>query len=102
MEGLVSATPFARMVGEALSDHKFTLLDVGCSSGIDPVWRIFGKSLLAFGFDPNIDEIERLSASEAAAGVSYIPVLRRGSARNSRRGKAAQPAVLGAQSLGSA
>jgi hypothetical protein len=61
------------MVGEALSDHKFTLLDVGCSSGIDPVWRIFEKSLLAFGFDPNIDEIERLSASEAATGVSYIP-----------------------------
>ena len=73
MEGLVSASPFARMVGETLSHHKFTLLDVGCSSGIDPVWRIFGKSLLAFGFDPNIDEIERLSASEAAAGVSYIP-----------------------------
>ena len=73
MEGLASATLFARMVGEALGDHKFTLLDVGCSSGIDPVWRIFGNSLRAFGLDPNIDEIARLSASETAEGVSYIP-----------------------------
>jgi hypothetical protein len=73
MEGLAATALFARMVGKALGQHKFTLLDVGCSSGIDPAWRIFGKSLCAFGFDPNIDEIERLSASETAAGVSYIP-----------------------------
>ena len=73
MEGLVSAAPFACLVGEALGNHKFTLLDVGCSSGINPIWRVFGKSLRAFGFDPNIDEIERLSASETMESVSYIP-----------------------------
>jgi hypothetical protein len=72
MEGIALATPFARIVGEALADHKFTLLDVGCSSGIDPVWRVFGKSLRAFGFDPNIEEVERLAASETE-GVCYIP-----------------------------
>jgi hypothetical protein len=73
MEGIASATRFAGMVGEALVDDKFTLLDVGCSSGIDQIWRVFGKSLRAFGFDPNIDEIERLAASETTAGVCYIP-----------------------------
>lgn len=73
MEGIASESPFARMVGESLTDHNFTLLDVGCSSGIDPVWGVFGKSLRAFGFDPNIDEIERLAASETPTGVCYVP-----------------------------
>lgn len=73
MEGFTSAPAFAGMVGKALFNGNFTLLDVGCSSGIDPIWRTFGESLRAFGFDPNIDEIERLAASETAAGVCYIP-----------------------------
>ena len=72
MEGFGPATPFARLVADRLSGDPFTLLDIGCSSGIDAMWRVFGEHLLAFGFDPNIDEIARLTADEALPGVSYV------------------------------
>jgi FkbM family methyltransferase len=48
----------------------FTLVDVGCSGGIEPHWTLFGDGLRAVGFDPLEAEIERLRAS-APAGVSY-------------------------------
>jgi hypothetical protein len=54
MEGVGLATPFAQLMANRLGDHHFTLLDLGCSSGIDPVWRIFGGRLRAFGFDPTL------------------------------------------------
>ncbi len=59
MEGFGPATPFARIVADRLGDSWFTLLDIGCSAGIDAVWRLFGDRLRAFGFDPNLDEIAR-------------------------------------------
>lgn len=73
MEGLKYATPFANLVSESLADTQFTLLDIGCSSGIDPVWRLFGNRLRAFAFDPNVNEIARLREQETLAGVTYIP-----------------------------
>jgi hypothetical protein len=72
ISAFAAETPFARMVAEALSPAYFTLLDVGCSGGIDPAWRTFGERLRAFGFDPNIEEIQRLAARETLAGVRYI------------------------------
>jgi hypothetical protein len=71
MEQLRSETPFARLVAEGLGDDFFTLLDVGCSGGLQPAWRVFGRRLRAFGFDPNLREIERLRASESLPGVRY-------------------------------
>lgn len=72
MEGFLSPTPFSRLVAEALGHESFTLIDVGCSSGIDPVWRAFGDRLKAFAFDPNVAEIERLAARETLPGVQYV------------------------------
>jgi hypothetical protein len=42
----------------------FTVLDVGCSGGISPFWRVFDPSLVALGIDPVVSECERLNASE--------------------------------------
>jgi hypothetical protein len=51
----------------------FTLLDVGCSGGISPFWRVFDPSLIALGIDPVVSECERLNASEANANIRYRP-----------------------------
>jgi FkbM family methyltransferase len=71
MEGINKATPFARMVAERLTSNYFTLVDIGCSGGIDHAWRVFGNRLKAFAFDPNLSEVERLTQRETLPGVQY-------------------------------
>lgn len=73
MEGLKSDSAACRYIASQLGDESFTLIDVGCSGGIDRVWRLFGERLRAFGFDPNVDECARLNAAETLPGVAYIP-----------------------------
>lgn len=73
MEGLRFDSLSCRYVASQLTGIPFTVVDVGCSGGIDPVWRLFGKELRAFGFDPDLDECKRLSAAEPLPGVHYIP-----------------------------
>ncbi len=70
MSEFILNDPTARAIGERLTD-PFVLLDVGCSGGIHPAWRAFGQSLRAFGFDPNVDEVERLRRKETNAAVVY-------------------------------
>lgn len=73
MEGLKSDSAACRYIAERLGDEEFTLIDVGCSGGIDRIWRLFGSGLRAIGFDPNVDECSRLNAKETLQGVRYIP-----------------------------
>jgi FkbM family methyltransferase len=54
--------------------NPFTLVDVGCSFGINPVWRSFGDGLRVFGFDPNRAECERLQRFETNPNVRYFPM----------------------------
>lgn len=72
MELLQPATRFSQSVADRLGDSKFTLLDIGCSGGIDRTWRVFGSRLRAFGFDPNIEDVARLNAKETLPEVSYV------------------------------
>jgi len=72
MEGMRATTPFVRYLADRLGDKHFTVLDVGCSLGIDLAWREFGTRLRAFGFDPNLEEIARLRSNEQLPGVEYI------------------------------
>lgn len=55
------------------ASQPFTLLDVGCSGGISPFWRVFAPSLLALGIDPVLTECERLNAKETNSKVRYRP-----------------------------
>ncbi len=73
METLLPDSPFARYVADALSETPFTLLDVGCSGGIDGAWRLFGQNLRAFAFDPNLEECKRLEKAETLKKVTYVP-----------------------------
>jgi hypothetical protein len=73
MEGIRPATSFLRMLSDRLGDAQFTLIDIGCSGGIDEIWRVFGSRLRAFGFDPNLQEVERLNAAaKSQPGLEYI------------------------------
>ncbi len=60
------------LAAQALRREKFSLVDIGCSGGIDAVWRGFGDRLAAIGFDASADEIRRLQAQETNLGISYI------------------------------
>ena len=53
------------------ADEPFVLIDVGCSGGLHPMWRVFGEDLVAFGFDPQQSECERLQAAETNPRVQY-------------------------------
>ena len=66
------STAFAALVAGSLRSERFTLIDVGCSGGIDPIWRIFGDRFRAVAFDASIDECERLTAQEPHPDVKYI------------------------------
>ena len=66
------STAFAALVAGSLKSDRFTFIDVGCSGGIDPVWRIFGDRLRAVAFDASVDECERLSRVETHPDIKYI------------------------------
>ena len=51
---------FLHLVASSLRQEKFTLVDVGCSGGIEPIWRIFGDRFAAIGFDASVAECRRL------------------------------------------
>lgn len=72
MEGTVAYAPVVAYVAKVSPDTEFTLVDIGCSGGIDSVWRRFGQRLRVVAFDPNLAEIERLRSSETHPGISYV------------------------------
>jgi len=51
--------------------EPFMLIDVGCSLGLDPAWRLFGDCLHAHGFDPQLEEIARLRHEETNPNIQY-------------------------------
>lgn len=66
------STRFASFVADSLRSERFTFIDIGCSGGIDPTWRVFGQRLRAVGFDASIDECERLTRNEAHPDIKYV------------------------------
>jgi hypothetical protein len=66
------STAFTAFVAGSLTFERFTFVDVGCSGGIDPAWRVFGDRLRAVAFDASVDECERLTAEETHPDVKYL------------------------------
>lgn len=56
---------------KVFAGDPFFLVDIGCSGGIDGLWRRFGDHLHAVGFDPQQNECARLRASEKNPNVRY-------------------------------
>ena len=73
MEGLVSHTPMTDLLRErgVFDRHPFVLIDVGCAGGIAEPWRAFGPSLVAHGYDPDVDACEEAQARERFPHVRY-------------------------------
>ena len=67
-----SSPPFWARLMQALGPDQFTLIDIGCSGGIDESWLELGEHLRAIGFDPNIEDVERLNAARPLPGIEYI------------------------------
>lgn len=63
---------FLSLVADTLRREKFGLVDIGCSGGIEPVWRGFGDRLAAIGFDISTEEVRRLAAVESHPGIRYV------------------------------
>src|SRR5262245_23064283 len=63
---------FPAFIGQKLRTEKFRLLDVGCSGGIDAIWRAFEPRLQALGVDASATECRRLIELERNPDVSYV------------------------------
>lgn len=63
---------FPALVAQGLKAERFALLDIGCSGGLDPKWRIFGSRLRALGIDASESECKRLAAAESNPDVTYV------------------------------
>jgi FkbM family methyltransferase len=72
MEGIRAGAPIIGEIVKGLMEEHVTVIDIGCSFGIDAPWREFGNRLRAFGFDPNIEEVKRLQAAEKQTNIEYI------------------------------
>src|SRR5471030_2987090 len=66
------AQAFVSFVAEGLGDARFSLFDIGCSGGIDPTFRNFGKRLKALAIDASVAECERLRKAETNPGIEYV------------------------------
>lgn len=66
------STAFAAYVAGSLRTQGFSCLDIGCSGGIDPAWRIFGDHLRVLAFDASVDECDRLTREEVNPRIEYI------------------------------
>jgi len=57
---------------EIFRQERFSLIDVGCSGGIHPAWRLFKDQLEAYGFDPKKIDCANLSNQEENPNVKYF------------------------------
>jgi hypothetical protein len=66
------ASSFPALIAQSLKTEKFRLLDIGCSGGLDPLWRTFEPRLQALGIDASVTECKRLAGLERNPDVAYI------------------------------
>jgi hypothetical protein len=73
-------TAFAALVAAGLGSERFSLVDVGCSGGIDQRWRVFGDKLRAIAIDASDAECARLRGLENNSDIDYVAAFVAGSA----------------------
>ncbi len=45
----------------AFSDKPLLILDVGARGGFEDHWQLYGEQALQIGFEPDVEEFERLN-----------------------------------------
>jgi hypothetical protein len=73
MEMLNKPALLLKQIVPLLRDEYMSVIDVGCSGGIDAVWRLFEPNLSVRAFDPNLEEVDRLQSLERNPEVRYVP-----------------------------
>ena len=71
--GISSTNPkskVTRKLSERIKDN-FIVLDVGASNGYARIWRAFGEKLTLHGFDPLVNEMDRLQEKEQNPNVKF-------------------------------
>ena len=66
------ASSFPALIADELRTEQFRLLDIGCSGGLDPLWRAFEPRLQALGIDASATECQRLAGLERNPDVAYV------------------------------
>jgi Methyltransferase FkbM domain len=76
-------TAFTAFVADGLGREnggaRFSLLDLGCSGGIDTCWRAFGPRLRALAIDASDAECARLRQAEDHPDIEYLSAFVSGS-----------------------
>ena len=52
--------------------EPLVMLDIGCSGGADNLFKNFNEKILYFGFDPIVEEVERLNITNDNPNFKYI------------------------------
>jgi hypothetical protein len=81
---------FVEYVNSRIGTSCFTLIDVGCGGGLHPVWDALGDRLTGFGFDPNIEEIQRLRLTARRSfryELAFVGLPMTSSLRSLRKGR---------------
>jgi hypothetical protein len=73
METLNKPALLLRSIVPLLKDEYMSVIDVGCSGGVDSLWRMFEPNLSVWAFDLNLEECDRLQSLEKNPEVRYIP-----------------------------
>jgi len=87
------APSFPALVAKGLGTAPFTLVDVGCSGGIDPKWRTFEPHLKILGIDASDAECRKLAAAERNPRAEYVAGFAGLPEGHPRRGKSSVAAI---------
>jgi hypothetical protein len=75
MDTLNKPALLLKQIVPLLKDEYMLVIDVGCSEGIDAVWRrLFEPNLSVRAFDPNPEEVDRLQSLERIPRSDMFPV----------------------------
>ncbi len=85
---------FPALIADRLGAARFSLLDIGCSGGLDPRWRAFGLRLKALGIDASEGECARLRIAEKNPDVEYVAAFASDSADAKIEVKQASPLIF--------
>jgi len=85
---------FVTLIADGLGSGRFSLLDIGCSGGIDARWRGFGSHLRALGIDASEGECARLRLTENNPEVEYVAAFASDSPDSKIEVKQASPLIF--------
>jgi len=85
---------FVTLIADGLCSGRFSLLDIGCSGGIDARWRGFGSRLRALGIDASEGECARLRLTENNPEVEYVAAFASASPDSKIEVKQASPLIF--------